>query len=39
MRERFSGLLKTHLAQGGLAIAAVHDPLPLDGARLALKGG
>jgi heme exporter protein A len=38
MRERLAALLAAHLAAGGLVLAAVHDPLPLKGARLALTG-
>jgi heme exporter protein A len=36
MRDRFADVLKAHLATGGLVIAAVHDPLPLQGASLEL---
>ncbi|MFZ4606573.1 MAG: heme ABC exporter ATP-binding protein CcmA [Caulobacter sp.] len=28
-RERIGGLLKDHLADGGMLLAAVHDPLPV----------
>jgi heme exporter protein A len=38
MRERLGALLAAHLAAGGLVLAAVHDPLPLKGARLSLTG-
>ena len=28
-RERFGGLMRTHLGGGGMILAAVHDPLPI----------
>lgn len=35
----FAGLVKNHLAQGGMAIAATHQPLGLEGAQqLVMKG-
>lgn len=39
MRARFGEVMKTHLAGGGLILAAVHDALPLPTRSLDLGGG
>lgn len=35
-RERFGEIMADHLARGGLILAAVHDPLPIEAGRLEL---
>ncbi len=35
-RERFGGLMRDHLAGGGMLVAAVHDPLPIAAREVAL---
>ncbi|MBI1197875.1 MAG: heme ABC exporter ATP-binding protein CcmA [Phenylobacterium sp.] len=37
-REAFGGLMRRHLDDGGLIVAAVHDPLPIPCASLELAG-
>jgi heme exporter protein A len=37
-REVFGGLMRRHLGDGGLILAAVHDPLPLPTLSLELPG-
>lgn len=37
-RQVFGGLMRRHLDDGGLILAAVHDPLPLPAASLELAG-
>jgi heme exporter protein A len=38
-RERVGELMRHHLRQGGLIVAAVHDPLPVPARTLPLGGG
>lgn len=35
-RQRFGGLMQAHLEAGGMILAAVHDPLPIDAVSLEL---
>jgi heme exporter protein A len=37
-RARFGAMMRTHLAGGGMILAAVHDPLPIEAASLELAG-
>ncbi len=37
-RERFGTIMRTHLAGGGLILAAVHDPLPIPAKSLEIVG-
>ncbi|THD57735.1 heme ABC exporter ATP-binding protein CcmA [Phenylobacterium sp.] len=37
-RERFGAMMQTHLAGGGLILAAVHDPLPIAARTLEIVG-
>jgi heme exporter protein A len=36
-REAFGGLMRRHLDEGGLILAAVHDPLPIPALGLELS--
>jgi len=37
-RTRFGAMMQTHLSGGGMILAAVHDPLPIQAASLELVG-
>jgi len=37
-RTRFGAMMQTHLAGGGMILAAVHDPLPIAALSLEIAG-